>query len=134
MGVSINGGYPQNRWFQMENPNLKLMMTGGIPISGNPHIHILFGGLKYFLIFHIVGIIIPIDFHISFSEGLKPPTRYCIAISLSHHYLPMISFFRSCIWPCQWGYPQLEDFHGKMPSMNGRSLGIPPIIQDTPQS
>ena len=26
-------------------------------------------------IFHILGIIIPIDFHI-FSEGLKPPTRY----------------------------------------------------------
>ena len=25
------------RWFTMENPNLKWMMTGGSPIYGNPH-------------------------------------------------------------------------------------------------
>ena len=28
MGVSINWGIPQNRWFIVENPNLKWMMTG----------------------------------------------------------------------------------------------------------
>ena len=33
------------------------------------------GGLEYVVFFHVLGIIIPIDFHI-FSEGLKPPTRY----------------------------------------------------------
>ena len=32
----------------------------------------LVGGLEHFLFFHILGIIIPIDY---FSEGLKPPTR-----------------------------------------------------------
>ena len=36
MGLSINGGI-QNGWFTMENPNLKWMRTGGIPISGNLH-------------------------------------------------------------------------------------------------
>ena len=29
-------GVPQNGWFIMENPKQKWMMTGGIPISGNP--------------------------------------------------------------------------------------------------
>ena len=33
----------------------------------------LVGGLEHFLFFHILGIIIPIDYY--FSEGLKPPTR-----------------------------------------------------------
>ena len=37
---AINGGYhkwghPQNGWFIRENPDLKWMMTGGTPISGN---------------------------------------------------------------------------------------------------
>ena len=31
MGVPPNGG------FVVKNPNLKWMMTGGTPISGNPH-------------------------------------------------------------------------------------------------
>ena len=37
---TLNGGFhkwgvPQNFWFITENPNLKWMMTGGTPISGN---------------------------------------------------------------------------------------------------
>ena len=42
-------------------------------IYGKVAIYSLVGGLEYFLCFHILGIIIPIDFHI-FSEGSKPPT------------------------------------------------------------
>ena len=34
----------------------------------------LVGGLDHFLFFHVLGIMIPTDFHI-FSEGFKPPTR-----------------------------------------------------------
>jgi hypothetical protein len=36
----------------------------------------LVGGLEHFLFFHILGIIIPTDKY--FSDGLKPPTRYCV--------------------------------------------------------
>ena len=36
-------------------------------------IQYLVGGLGHFLFFHILGTIIPTDFHIS--EGLKPPAR-----------------------------------------------------------
>ena len=31
-------GVPQNRWYVMENPNLKWMKIGGTPISGHLHL------------------------------------------------------------------------------------------------
>ena len=37
MGMSLNGGTPIAGWFIVENANLKWMMTGGYPISGNFH-------------------------------------------------------------------------------------------------
>ena len=37
MVVSMWLGVPPNGWFTKENPNLKWMMTGGTPISGNFH-------------------------------------------------------------------------------------------------
>ena len=46
----------------------------------------LVGGLEHFLFFHILGIILPIDY---FSEGLKPPTsnvteRFPVEFPLNH--------------------------------------------------
>ena len=38
LGVSIVMGVAQNRWFFVENPTLKWMMTGGTPTYGNPHV------------------------------------------------------------------------------------------------
>ena len=38
MRVSINRGTPIAGWFQMENPNLKWMITRGTSILGNLHI------------------------------------------------------------------------------------------------
>ena len=39
LGVSQNRGTPIDRWlvYVVETPNLKWMMTGGSPVSGNPH-------------------------------------------------------------------------------------------------
>jgi len=38
------------------------------------YIYILFGGLEHFLFFHILGIIIPTDFHIFQRGRAQPPT------------------------------------------------------------
>ena len=40
----------------------------GLPHFKNPNIRILVGGLEHFLFFHMLGIMIPIDFHI-FQRG-----------------------------------------------------------------
>ena len=44
---TINGGWwKPNSWmiYFMENPRITWMMTGGTPISGNPHIYIYVSG------------------------------------------------------------------------------------------
>ena len=43
--------------------------------SGTSHI-ILVGGFKHFSFFHMLGIIIPIDFHFFQRGRAQPPTRY----------------------------------------------------------
>jgi len=58
-----------------------------------PSGYLLVGGLKHFLFFHILGIIIPTDELHNFSEALKPPTSVIsnivrtheLVISISHH-------------------------------------------------
>ena len=49
---------------------------------------ILVGGLEHFVFFHILGIIIPLDFHI-FSGVLKPPT----SLSDRRPGRPMVRWF-----------------------------------------
>ena len=44
---------------------------------------ILIGGLEHCLFFHVLGIIIPIDYY--FSEGLKPPTSNHVGAQNKYH-------------------------------------------------
>ena len=84
--MSIDGGFHKwgstankNGWFRMDNPKIKWMIRGDPPMTlktskighlnfcGEKH-HNLFGGLEHVLFFHILGLIIPTDFHI-FERG-----------------------------------------------------------------
>ena len=47
-----------------------------VPVKSAPFEGFLVCGLEHFLFFHILGIIIPTD-ELIFSEGLKPPIRFC---------------------------------------------------------
>jgi len=38
IGVFLKWGYPNSWMVKLENPNIKWMMAGGTPISGNLHI------------------------------------------------------------------------------------------------
>ena len=57
-------------------------------ISGR--LYHLVGGLEHVLFSHILGIIIPIDFHI-FSGVLKPPTISIDYISIDDLYINRLS-------------------------------------------